>query len=372
MTTFASNRVLGPTYRYNYLTGAPAGGTQYLYPVSQVYSARSPTIKRPRPRNLSLMSGTPLTVESFEYEHSSGTRWVGGEYFEVTPVSQFFEGNRSAPPLGEPYADFSIVDGKLRGRIKNSNLNLAQSLAEYRTTSKMVSELLIDSVKFFRSLRSGTGFGELVRVIQRNPKQVKQLKSAVANRWLQYQYGIKPLMSDIYGSAEALAVGIRDGITMYASATHSGSSSATILGSTRGENPNRSNTRNWSQRAMCSYIIRDKGLKTLSQIGVTNPALLAWELIPYSFVFDWIVPVGNFLSSLDALVGVENLIVQRSFAYRGAATAWSEFGTSTEKYVVKQRLAPTDDLSLPPLGYQPSTSLMAVTNGLALLAQLRK
>lgn len=41
--------------------------------------------------------------------------------------------------------------------------------------------------------------------------------------------------------------------------------------------------------------------------GLINPAVLAWELIPFSFVVDWFAPIGNTLDALDAGVGVQFL-----------------------------------------------------------------
>jgi hypothetical protein len=40
-------------------------------------------------------------------------------------------------------------------------------------------------------------------------------------------------------------------------------------------------------------------------LGLTNPLAIAWELVPFSFVLDWLVPVGTWLQSLDATLGVK-------------------------------------------------------------------
>ena len=42
-----------------------------------------------------------------------------------------------------------------------------------------------------------------------------------------------------------------------------------------------------------------------SQIGLTNPALLAWDVLPFSFVVDWFLPLGGYLSSLDSMLGIQ-------------------------------------------------------------------
>jgi hypothetical protein len=39
---------------------------------------------------------------------------------------------------------------------------------------------------------------------------------------------------------------------------------------------------------------------TLQDVGLTNPLLTGWEVIPYSFVLDWFVGVGDFLSAVNA------------------------------------------------------------------------
>jgi len=37
---------------------------------------------------------------------------------------------------------------------------------------------------------------------------------------------------------------------------------------------------------------------------LTNPALVAWELVPFSFVADWFVPIGSWLTAIAPLIGI--------------------------------------------------------------------
>jgi hypothetical protein len=41
----------------------------------------------------------------------------------------------------------------------------------------------------------------------------------------------------------------------------------------------------------------------MASIGLINPSTVVWELIPFSFVVDWFLPIGNFLHGLSALTG---------------------------------------------------------------------
>ena len=41
-----------------------------------------------------------------------------------------------------------------------------------------------------------------------------------------------------------------------------------------------------------------------TKYGLVNPLSLGWELIPFSFVVDWCMPIGNFLEALTAHYGL--------------------------------------------------------------------
>ena len=49
-----------------------------------------------------------------------------------------------------------------------------------------------------------------------------------------------------------------------------------------------------------TYDVPNTFLREFSTLGLTNPAVVAWELVPYSFVLDWLVPIGSWLDLLDA------------------------------------------------------------------------
>ncbi len=254
------------------------------------------------------------------------------------------------------------VDGAIRSRIKSQNLNLAQTLAEYRQTSKMFSSIANDVFRTFRSLRSGRAFGDFVRILQAPRSNIEK---EIANRWLQYQYGIRPLISDLYGSIDALATKIRSGFWNYGIITRKLVQSGRVT-NTNGTDDYVDET--WTRKRY-RYKISDATLKQLAQIGITNPALLVWELIPYSFVIDWLFPVGKFLESLDSLVGVSNLQYIATYKRHYTSVTQCYGGKSTYEVLRWNRTFGTE-LALPKFAYKPSTSLKSVANGLALLKQL--
>lgn len=52
------------------------------------------------------------------------------------------------------------------------------------------------------------------------------------------------------------------------------------------------------------FAIGNPALHAAAQLGLINPVNLAWNLLPYSFVVDWFLPVDGFLSALSAPWGL--------------------------------------------------------------------
>lgn len=53
----------------------------------------------------------------------------------------------------------------------------------------------------------------------------------------------------------------------------------------------------------CSGVVENPALALASSLGLTNPTHVAWDAVPFSFVVDWFIPVGNALKSIDAFYG---------------------------------------------------------------------
>jgi len=55
---------------------------------------------------------------------------------------------------------------------------------------------------------------------------------------------------------------------------------------------------------IADIVIEDPNVFRLNQLGFVNPAVIAWELVPFSFVVDWFSNVGMVLSSYTDFVGM--------------------------------------------------------------------
>lgn len=191
-----------------------------------------------------------------------------------------------------------------RIRVAGSDLrvNLGEAFAQRRQTIDLVTNTATLLANSYRDIRRG-----------RIPKAFSHIKEIdwskkASNIWLQYHYGWVPLIQDIAG---ALTLAIDRPLTYEISAT------------TREEDHrNFSFYQNTNEgRFLCEgfahveYKMRgnakirlldyDRSRSFLDQTGLSNPALLAWELLPYSFVVDWFTNVGQYLESFNGFNGLE-------------------------------------------------------------------
>ena len=59
---------------------------------------------------------------------------------------------------------------------------------------------------------------------------------------------------------------------------------------------------------MIWFYINDARLAWLSSLGILNLLGIVWEKVSFSFVVDWLLPVGNMFEGLMAFVGCSYML----------------------------------------------------------------
>jgi hypothetical protein len=258
----------------------------------------------------------------------------------------------------------------MRNKLKDMKVNLAQDFAEYRQTCDLFSSTVKSVVGAFHNLRRGRGLQEFVRILKA-PRSHKE--KAIADSWLAYQFGVKPLLEDIHhlvtdSLSEIDPDDYREKRTRVTETEYQEWTDAVdILALNPPLHTTVKETQHWRFSTTAVYRIVPGDLHWLASYGITNPAELAWELIPYSFVVDWLFNVGDVLSGLDALVGVELHGVQSG--RKGLITCTCMGVHYEETNVIRDAMRLS--LSFGRVRYEPSKSLRSVLSGLALLTQIR-
>lgn len=328
-----------------------------LFVKKETSSSSHKQSSRPKPSSLST-SPTPMTGDTMStsysdiaYQSEPGAATIKGpaSILDTLPFAPY-----------PPRPSFTRLHIDLKMKVKDEVMNLAQNMAEYRQTCSLFAGLASDIFRTFRSLRRG-----------RFPKGPESWTKEAANRWLAYQYGIKPLMSDIYNGIDEMSRVIPKPVYR----RYGKRAQSTFRNVDLHPNPYvpiRTSQGQWSLRSRVTAVITPSPIKTAAEYGLTNPLLLAWELIPYSFVVDWMIPVGDTLASLDALVGVDTV-----FCENGSLLTMDQTfntlggGTGNYKYRRVERQGGFEFELASAFSYEPSSSFTAVLNGLALLRQLR-
>jgi hypothetical protein len=193
----------------------------------------------------------------------------------------------------------ALIEARIK--MKRSDVNLGVAYAERNATARLLGDTAKRMAKSFNNLKRGR-----VRAAMRDlgiaNSRHEPRGSNVPNKWLELQYGWKPLLSDVFGACQALEREDRANWRVTAKARKE--SKRTWKKTFTGVEASDCEAESVTSVFVRIDALPDNDLTmSLASLGVTNPLLIAWELVPYSFVVDWALPVGSWLESLDSLLG---------------------------------------------------------------------
>lgn len=268
--------------------------------------------------------------------------------------------------------DNAMLIMKHRNRIGEKSLNILDTLRTRKETISMITSNVMSIVKSLNLLKKGK-WRKAAAALGVTPKGAPKSQN-VPQRWLELQYGWLPLLSDIYAAGNKV---FRDPV--YSITTRAKRTSKDSVKNERhefGHYIDTSKVRDCitKQTLATWFRIKSAAITTLDNLGVLNPTLVAWEALPWSFVFDWLLPVGDFLSSLSALSGVEIVSSSQTFTYEVFTNSVSKSRgftqTSGSGHVyekTKSRKTPFD-ISVVLPRFENPLSISHFANGMSLLA----
>lgn len=301
---------LGDTYWID------SSGNRWSGPFSKSLSFQSTPIKGVSPRKDGKLLLRP----------NAFSRTIFKQYNSVVHWSFYLGGNQVAVP---DYADRQVYVGssfsnkvanqaiaKWYGDAASFQANMLDLLRTRIEAANMVTGILGQLARAARFTKRGQ-FEKAVRALSLNRSRKKEFTSKdVSGRWLELQYGWAPLLGDIYticNREEPIEGWVRarskDSRHLNTRPSHP---SSYVNGA------NYVDCMHEVSATVSAFITVDMDhIRALSTMGVTNPALTAWEAVPWSFVLDWFIPVGDYLESISALHGIstslESLTVTERF-----------------------------------------------------------
>jgi len=209
----------------------------------------------------------------------------------------------------------NVAIRRLRDKAIGETANLAESFVTLNQTTRMIGNLFYRIGSSVMNLKRGNIPGSIRDLFGSKPPKFRRnggpsATKDLAGNWLELQYGWKPVLMDIQFLLEKFKAFSAEDFPVHvveSSATHrigeggelkpNAGSEATVIGG-------------WSKLTTTRtsfgirFKVQDQFRALLSQSGFTNPISLLWELLPFSFVGDWALPIGPYLESLDSWGGL--------------------------------------------------------------------
>ncbi len=191
----------------------------------------------------------------------------------------------------------SIV--KAMNNLAELKVQLGADLGEAEQTISMLSNTVSQLARAMIAGKHGR-WSEIPDILEISKKDLLSGKS-LSNRWLEYQYGWKPLKSSLYDMQKKLHEDIANGTWLRALGSANWSQSG---GFPYGGADWKWSTSGTVQTVVLAHV-SNATLHSMNSWGLLNPLQIAWELTPFSFAIDWFVPIGNTLDALTAGVGLD-------------------------------------------------------------------
>lgn len=215
----------------------------------------------------------------------------------------------------------NMCEAKFFTKLNNVDFNAGTFAAESKSTSKLIlqtAKRLSLCLKDLRKLQVASAMKHLgVKVspsLNAKSRLLRDVRSTKARNyrlnskelsslWLEAQYGWGPLVSDVENAAKFAAKRVVDpdrtewthlSAMMFKGKTH--------VHQTEDARPTTTRA-TVKQTVKCGCWVRytRAAPQAVHDLGLTDLSSTAWELVPYSFVFDWFVNINEMLTAANAL-----------------------------------------------------------------------
>lgn len=209
---------------------------------------------------------------------------------------------------------------------------IGAAIAEIGDSFDMIYYRVKSIYEAYKALRKGRlrRMWDLLAVPDdRRRRYARSLKKHPPSLWLEYWFGWAPLVSDMYTAHDIITSG-----EPFSKAKVRGTASARSVYHYEANNPS------WEYhvvkrdiRVTCAYTgyieSMDKTKVSLHALGM-NPAEIAWEVVPFSFVVDWFSNFGQWLTCWTNDYGLElgnaAMATWAKGQYETREQQWGSFG----------------------------------------------
>lgn len=281
-----------------------------------------------------------------------------------------------------PNISDSDLISKVGSELRGHDFNALVAMGEGKETLALLLDALTRIKKSLLALRAGNmplALGALLPSGKTPPKRsfpAYRVRPSLHQSWLELQYGWKPLLSDVYEAYKSFFDRSNIPRVQYARASQKTSADPVNDGAV-------GYTEFLNTRSRTVVVKLTEKHTVWQDYGLNDPLSLAWELLPFSFVADWFIPIGNYLearSFVNGSVGEIAFIDKTSVRYKVDTAAFARvspyYTGGGDVYFVSRSYArsPFTSLStynLPLPGFKPLVKAASIGHCLNALALVR-
>jgi hypothetical protein len=217
--------------------------------------------------------------------------------------------------------ELNILDTSVDAEIGSGISQLYVTLAESKKTINMIAKAI---TLLRRPLRDARRILDMSRRDMRTPEGRERLLNKAGDLWLEGRYGWRPLYYEIDGILKAITKGrplrftARNGDIAYSNSWDVNrwrDPSMPFFGHV-GYKCHWNVTRKVRVGTTADYMLNEAFNDFFVAFGGTDVLGSAWEIVPYSFIVDWFLNIGDALQSLQAYALVNERIAWRTFSDR--------------------------------------------------------
>lgn len=251
--------------------------------------------------------------------------------------------------FGPTAKDLNRLYGKIKEKITGPQGELLTSALEWKGSLGMITKRVVQIGSAYSAVKK-LRFTEAAKILGMSTSQTRLVKRRIlvsqgvrentstrsktvkrvstirregtfspTSAWLEYWMGWAPLHGDIAHAIKT--IGAAEPQSMHFSVGVKLDESPEILlrlnqtsGETRWDTTITS-IKSGSYSAYGGYRIVNHNAFVLNQLGLINPALTVWQLVPFSFIVDWFANIGTVIGSLTDFAGIE--FVNTGYAMKG-------------------------------------------------------
>jgi hypothetical protein len=267
----------------------------------------------------------PYGVPRIKWNNYTRTRTKQSGNASGPPFPGNFASIGVAPPFTFPSSLLLEAQSKLADDVRKHSFNLAVNIAQ----GKQMTNMVLDNLKLFghavKSARRGN-FVDAIYILKQSPRGKRKFVSKdISGRWLELQYGWLPMISDSFEAAKAFGEANKVRMKLYR-----GTKVLKVNFNSSTSPPNFSGLGVNKKRVSYLYEMSEGGnLSWKRSLGLTDPLSVAWEILPWSFVIDWFLPIGTYLESLNT---IPHLVGRFSTSYKSTFNSSASIPANTIYY----------------------------------------